>query len=156
MGPKVCTASSTAALMSETDLRSQCLYRGHGGDGVQSSITGTATYYGGGGGGYSAEGWATGDTGGLGGGGNGAGGTVGDPAATAGTDGLGGGGGGGAGCPGSPAGLHPSGARDGGSGVVILRFPSSITPSATTGNPAIATDGTDSVYTWTQDGSITF
>ena len=129
---------------------------GHGGDGIQSSITGTATYYGGGGGGYVAENWATTDSGGLGGGGNGAGGGVGDPAATAGTDGLGGGGGGGGGCPGSPAGLHPSGGRDGGSGVVILRFPSSITPSATTGSPAIATDGTDSVYTWTQDGSITF
>jgi len=129
---------------------------GHGGDGIQSSITGTATYYGGGGGGYNAEGWATGDTGGLGGGGNGAGATTGDPVATAGTDGLGGGGGGGSGCPGNPVGLHPSGARDGGSGVVILRFPSSITPSATTGSPSIATDGTDSVYTWTQDGSITF
>ena len=121
---------------------------GNGGDGIQSSITGTATYYGGGGGGYEAENYATQDTGGLGGGGNGAGGSV---VATAGTNGLGGGGGGGGGCSG---GLQPSGARDGGSGVVILR--TTATATSTTGSPTVTTDGSYNIYKFTADGSITF
>ncbi len=80
-----------------------------GGNGVQSSITGTAIYYGGGGGGSYTGGNppSIGDknsaSGGLGGGGNGGG----DPYWQNGVDGLGGGGGAG---------------KAGGSGVVILAY----------------------------------
>jgi len=79
---------------------------GDGGDGVSSSITGVATYYGGGGGG-AAEGTGGGYTGlgGLGGGGQG----------STGSNGFGGGGSGGAG-----AGVQ---GFDGGSGIVIIRYP---------------------------------
>lgn len=76
----------------------------NGGNGLQYSITGTPTYYAGGGGGNFGGGTGAPGTGGLGGGGAGGFNVVG----TAGTDGLGGGGGGGA---------------NGGSGVVILRAP---------------------------------
>jgi hypothetical protein len=77
-----------------------------GGDGLQSSITGSAIYYGGGGGGIVSN---VGQAGGQGGGGAGAasGGGV------NGTDGLGGGGGGGSAGPGG---------GDGGDGVVIIRY----------------------------------
>ena len=96
-------------------------YGGPGGDGLQNSITGTATYYAGGGGGGrggAATTPASGGTGGLGGGGNGSSGA--NPAAqTPGTANTGGGGGGG----GHP---HTSGAG-GGSGIVILRRPTSAT-----------------------------
>lgn len=82
---------------------------GPGGDGLQVSITGSATYYAGGGGGGSRNGTAP--AGGLGGGGNGAHGN--STAAQSGTDGLGGGGGGNGGA---------FAAGDGGDGVVILRW----------------------------------
>ena len=75
-------------------------YPGAGGNGVVSDITGTATYYGGGGAGY-RKGTAT--AGGLGGGGA----CLSDGTGTAGTDGLGGGG---------------CGGYAGGSGVVIIRY----------------------------------
>jgi hypothetical protein len=75
---------------------------GKGGDGIQNSITGTATYYGGGGGGGDTS--NKGGSGGLGGGGHGVSGVV---AGTAGT-----GGGGGAGVNGGA----------GGSGIVIIRY----------------------------------
>ena len=73
---------------------------GVGGDGVACSITGTETYYGGGGAGYRS---GTATAGGLGGGGA----CLADGTAQAGTDGLGGGGCGGA---------------KGGSGIVIIRY----------------------------------
>lgn len=97
---------------------------GSGGIGVLNSITGTATRYGGGGGGASYSS-ATAPSGGLGGGGFGAAG----PNTTAGgvpgpgTDGLGGGGGG-------ANGYGTTGATtvggNGGSGVVIIRYISSV------------------------------
>jgi hypothetical protein len=40
--------------------------------------------------------------------------------------------------------------------VVILRFLSSVTVSATTGSPTITTDGSYKVYKFTASGSITF
>ena len=85
----------------------------NGGDGLAYSITGTSTYYAGGGGTgrYPANGSIDG-TGGLGGGGNGSRGN--DGSATSGTDGLGGGGGG--------AGASISSAGDGGNGVVIIAY----------------------------------
>ena len=93
---------------------------GQGGNGVQTSISGTATYYaGGGGGGGGQSGTLTSIPGGLGGGGNGGGNTTAATSATAGTINTGGGGGGsgrntGGGSPGSPY---------GGSGIVIIRYP---------------------------------
>lgn len=80
---------------------------GQGGNGIQSSITGTPVYYGGGGSGGANATLA----GGLGGGGTGGLTT----AATAGEDGKGGGGGG--------SGGTPATTRKGGKGVVIVRYP---------------------------------
>jgi len=80
---------------------------GNGGSGLSNSISGTSIVYAGGGGGSNASnGGGSNGSGGSGGGGSGGGGY--------GTDGLGGGGGG-----------NKSGARsgDGGSGVVIVRYP---------------------------------
>ena len=107
----------------------------HGGDGLEYSITGTATYYAGGGGGGSRN---TPGTGGQGGGGNGSGGN--------GTANTGGGGGG--------ATNENTAVGSGGSGVVILRTTS--TASATTGSPTVTQDGSYNVYKFTADGSITF
>ena len=84
---------------------------GSGGTGLTSSITGTSTYYAGGGGGGSGSG--AGGAGGSGGGGTGDSTTTSAPQATSGTDGLGGGGGG-------SANDAPSGA--GGDGIVIIRY----------------------------------
>ena len=91
---------------------------GDGGDGIQSAINGSATYYAGGGGGglwsYGNPGPAQGGgIGGLGGGGNGASAYTPTTAQAGGTN-TGGGGGGGNGGPGN------SGA--GGSGIVIIRY----------------------------------
>ena len=121
---------------------------GDGGDGLQNSITGTATYYGGGGGGGSRDiRGETGSTGGQGGGGNGGTETQG----TAGTDGLGGGGGGGGG---DNYGSHFA-AQDGGDGVVIMRIPTASYSGIATGSPTVTTDGSDTVVKWTSSGSYT-
>jgi len=109
-------------------------YGGHGGNGMSFDINGTSTYYGGGGGG-GAYGWNNASTynGGLGGGGVG---VYNDDTTNPpinGTNGLGGGGGGryGVGYPGG----------NGGSGVVIIRYP--INPPslyvASNGNVGIGT-----------------
>ena len=88
---------------------------GKGGDGRELSITGTATYYGGGGGGGIAGGSAnSAGQGGLGGGGAG---SKGAETATSGSAGTGGGGGGG----GFSGGSNGPGGR-GGSGIVIIRY----------------------------------
>jgi len=86
-----------------------------GGDGLAYSITGTSTYYAGGGasGRYPHNGSIDG-IGGLGGGGNGTTGSTGTGAAGNGTDGLGGGGGGG--------GASTASSGRGGSGVVIIAY----------------------------------
>ena len=84
---------------------------GAGGDGLSSSITGTAVYYAGGGGG-SAD--SNQSSGGLGGGGAGGGTNVNSGIGVAGTDGLGGGGGG-------TRADNVSGAS-GGSGIVIIKY----------------------------------
>lgn len=122
---------------------------GDGGDGVTNDITGTSTYYAGGGGGGSFN-TGAGGQGGQGGGGDG-GGTSNNSGAN-GTDGLGGGGGG--------ASNNTGGATefggDGGDGVVILRFASTTPTPTVTGSPTITTVGSDKVYKWTANGSITF
>jgi hypothetical protein len=120
---------------------------GDGGIGLTSSITGTSTYYAGGGGGYGYN--SDKGIGGLGGGGNGGGNPI-PVASTAGATNTGGGGGGGT-TDGSGG-----GGKAGGSGVIILRFLSTVTPTGTTGSPTITTDGSYSVYKFTASGSITF
>lgn len=123
---------------------------GNGGIGVQSSITGTATYYAGGGGGaaYSpGPTVVTPGSGGLGGGGSGATYQPGGP--YSGNVNTGGGGGGASNYyPGTGTG------GSGGSGVVIIR--TTATATATTGSPTITTDGANTVYKFTQSGTITF
>ena len=115
-----------------------------GGDGLSSSITGSAVTRGGGGAGQFDQ---TVKSGGTGGGGNGA---KADSAtnATAGTANTGGGGGGGnqSGA-GSPA--------SGGSGVVILRLPTADYSGTTTGSPTVTTDGTDTIIKFTGSGTYT-
>ena len=122
---------------------------GDGGIGIESSISGTATYYTGGGGGgrYSS---GAGGVGGLGGGGAGSsGGTV----AGSGTANTGGGGGANGGS--ASAGVGTSGA--GGSGIVVISY-SNLYPLATstTGSPTLTTVNNNIIYTWTTSGSITF
>jgi len=111
----------------------------NGGIGLQSSITGSSIYYAGGGGG-GANGSP--GTGGSGGGGNGT--TSGT--ATSGGSNTGGGGGS----------SNASGtAGSGGSGVVILRIPTVVYSSTTTGSPTVTTDGSDTILTYTGSGTYT-
>ena len=124
---------------------------GDGGDGLESSITGTATYYGGGGGGGNSNIFGRGGTpgtGGLGGGGNGG------RNSTAGSgDPNTGGGGGGAGWDGSSfnGGL-------GGSGLVIIKYPE--TKSISTGPGLVfntTTSGGYNITTYTSGtDTVTF
>lgn len=118
---------------------------GAGGAGAASSITGSPVTYAGGGGG---SGDSSGGAGGSGGGGAGTTGMA-SPGgnATANT-----GGGGGAVRNSNDGGGYVSGA--GGSGVVIIRSP--VAAASTTGSPTITTVGSDTVYTFTSTGSITF
>jgi hypothetical protein len=100
---------------------------GDGGDGVESYSTGSSVYRAGGGGGGHGDGsppGGIGGTGGLGGGGNGSSLNV---LATAGTANTGGGGGGG-----GRQGGYVNGAA-GGSGVVILRVPNTVTADFSAG-----------------------
>jgi len=126
---------------------------GDGGDGLEVNIIGgTGNYYAGGGGGGSNNTSAPTSSGGLGGGGNGsAGSTIG----TNGTDGKGGGGGGG-----GYNNLSTTQAGTGGSGVVILRYPSVYTVSETTSAQltfTTYTEGSDKVSVFTAgDGTIQF
>ena len=96
----------------------QALYlAGHGGPGLQFSISGIPTYYGGGGGGGMWYYNLPGGMGGLGGGGSGGSGTL-QMVATAGTPNTGGGGGGGGGNTNASCCIG----KDGGSGIVIVRY----------------------------------
>jgi hypothetical protein len=115
---------------------------GSGGSGVASTITGSSVTRGGGGGG----GAPSGAPGGSGGGGNG-GSEPSGPDPTNGTANTGGGAGGGHG--------YNSVTADGGSGVVILRVPTSNYPATTSGSPTVTTDGTDTILTYTGSGSYT-
>jgi hypothetical protein len=109
---------------------------GKGGDGVQSSISGTATYYAGGGGG---GGQTTAGTGGLGGGANGAISTVGFSAVAN----TGGGGGGG------PSQTTQLGGN-GGSGIVIISYDN---PQRATGG-TITTSGGKTIHTFNSSGTL--
>jgi hypothetical protein len=132
------------------------------GNGLSSSITGSAvTRAGGGGGGtYSAGGYSSG---GAGGGGNAGSTGAGDPHSgvatsspddagyyypVSGTDNKGGGGGG-------TAWNNSTTYGRGGSGVVILRVPLTDYSGTTTGSPTATTDGTDKVIIFNGSGSYT-
>ena len=119
--------------------------RGDGGDGIQSSITGTATYYAGGGGGGTHN-PAPSSGGGAGGqGGGGAGGTAGQNSpGVSGTANTGGGGGGAS----TSSGGNSSGGA-GGSGIVILRYLG--TPIASGGT--ITQNGGYTIHSFTQVGN---
>ena len=101
---------------------------GDGGDGTQSSITGSATYYAGGGG-ASVEHSAAKSDGGQGGGGQG--GNASADTGTAGTVNTGGGGGGA---------YLPYLGKGGGKGVVILSMPDANYSGTVTGSPTVTTD----------------
>ena len=114
---------------------------GNGGAGIASSINGTVTVYAGGGGGMSN---ATGGSGGVGGGG--AGGIFGTTSGTAGTTNRGGGGG--------ADGFGTLGAS-GGSGIVIIRYPSTFADAASVTNGTKTTANGYTIYTFLTSGSIT-
>jgi hypothetical protein len=114
---------------------------GDGGIGVQSSISGTATYYAGGGGGGGAAGASNSSPGGLGGGG--AGGVGANVAGTAGTANTGGGGGG--------FGRNSGTGANGGSGIVIIAY-TSTSPKFTGGT--ITTSGGKQIHTFTSSGTL--
>ena len=121
---------------------------GHGGDGRQSSITGTQTYYAGGGGGGMYSSSSGNGIGGLGGGGIGYRGTV--QAIQQGMPNTGGGGGGGG---------NANRGGYGGSGVVILKYPDVYTTTKT--NTLISSVSTSvagyKIETFTSgSGTITF
>jgi hypothetical protein len=100
---------------------------GNGGVGLFNNISGTSTFYaGGGGGGANSTTAGKNGTGGTGGGGNGA---LNNLIATAGTDGLGGGGGGGAYSDGVTNARY---GKDGGSGIVVVKYQYQTIPWVTT------------------------
>jgi hypothetical protein len=109
----------------------------NGGVGIQSSISGTATYYGGGGAGGGSNG-----TGGLGGGGNSP--STGGAVGTAGGTNTGGGAGG------ASAYTNTSGA--GGSGILIISYPG--TQIMTGGN--VTTSNANTIHTFTSSGTLTY
>jgi hypothetical protein len=112
---------------------------GNGGIGVQTSISGTATYYAGGGGGIS-EGNNNFRLGGLGGGGKGEGASNAGSAGTANT-------GGGAG------GNFYSTGRTGGSGIIILKYPNTVTATFSGGvTQSTVTSGAFKISTITAAG----
>jgi hypothetical protein len=116
----------------------------NGGIGVSSSISGSATFYGGGGGGGS---WQVGTSGGQGGqGGGGSGGTALSPLATSGAANTGGGGGGSGNSQSTPV------AKNGGSGIVIVRYLGS--PSGTGGT--ITQVGGYTIHTFNNNGTFAF
>lgn len=117
---------------------------GNGGIGIQSSITGTAVYYGGGGAGGVLS-LGTGGTGGLGGGGNGCG-PSNNSNGSSGTANTGGGGGG--------ANLNGTGGS-GGSGIVILAIPTVNYSGVYAGSPTITTSGANTILQFTASGSYT-
>ena len=120
-------------------------YGGAGGPGIMYNISGTPAWYAGGGaGGTSAGVTATGAKGGVGGGGNGGDGPN-DANVTPGTPNTGGGGGASRTIAGVPG-------REGGSGIVIVRYPG---PQKASGGTVTSVDGY-TIHTFTSTGSTTF
>jgi hypothetical protein len=50
---------------------------------------------------------------------------------------------------------NPTGPRNGGSGVVIIRMPTASYSGTSTGSPEVLTSGTDTILRFTGDGSYT-
>jgi hypothetical protein len=125
--------------------------RGKGGDGLSSDISGTVSFYAGGGGsGGQSPPTPIQNSGGQGGGGDGNTGTADN--ATAGVANTGGGGGGG----GHNGGTNYTG-KSGGSGIVIISYPNNFKNAAsTTGSPTFTNTGGFKIYKFTGSGSITF
>ena len=124
---------------------------GAGGIGVQSSITGAATYYAGGGGGGNAVGGQSGYGASGGSGGGGAGSNSAYDGGTSGTANTGGGGGGGTT---SGAGTYCNG--QGGSGVVIISVPTSRFSNTYTGsNVVVTTSGSNTIVKFNSSGTYT-
>jgi hypothetical protein len=118
---------------------------GAGGAGLANSISGSSLFYaGGGGGGY--YGTATAAAGGSSVGGNGG---TGATASTAGTTNRGGGGGGGGYSPGNAG-------SAGGSGVVVISYPTGYKLATATGTYTQTTSGGNYIFTFTGSGTITF
>jgi len=124
---------------------------GNGGDGTTSTITGSSVTYAGGGGGGALVGTTYGcptHTAGTGGSGGGGGGSL-NGNGTAGTQNTGSGGGGGCYTTGST-----SSGGNGGKGVVIIRL-TGAAASSTTGSPTVTQVGSDYVYQFNGDGTLT-
>ena len=123
---------------------------GAGGAGVASTITGSSVTRGGGGGSMTASSPFGTSPGGAGGGGAGSNVTgTSTPPGNPGTANTGGGGGG-------IWNLSAPGVSgSGGSGVVILRVPTTYYSGNTTGSPTVTTDGSDKVIVFTGSGSYT-
>ena len=119
---------------------------GVGGAGTANSISGSSVTYSGGGGGGTRGGTA----GGGGAGGGGAGSNTSSTAGVGGTANLGGGGGGG----GDNAPGNASDGGAGGSGVVIIRYATASTESASGGT--ITTDGADTIHTFNSTGTFSY
>ena len=150
--PSSCTRTGGGGGGSSSDGQNASGYSaGAGGNGTSSSIGGsTVTYAGGGGGGVlqsSRWGCPSHVAGAAGTGGGGGGSDNGNGASATNNSGSGGGGG--------AFSVHSEyTGGNGGSGIVIIR--SAAVAAATTGSPTITTVGGDTVYTFTQSGSITF
>ena len=125
---------------------------GDGGDGLQNNITGTNTYYAGGGGGgqylYNTASGTYGD-GGSGGGGNG-----GRPNAINGTYGISNTGGGGGGAS-ADSGFAPNGGN-GGSGTVIIKYPTANTLTSSAGLLGNYSTGTTSICSYPTTASALY
>jgi hypothetical protein len=120
---------------------------GNGGNGLSSSITGSSVTRAGGGGGGTRYPNNTAGSGGSGGGGNGGHGGAG----TSGSTNTGSGGG--AGSYANSNYEYAGGA--GGSGVVIIRMPTSGYSGTTTGSPTVSTSGSDTILTFNSSGTYT-
>ena len=116
------------------------------GAGIASAINGTVTTYAGGGGGGAVSG--TGSVAGVGGVGGGGAGSI-TTTGTAGSANTGGGGGGGA------NGTANNAVAAGGSGIVIIRYPSTFADAASVSNGTKTTANGYTIYTFTSSGSIT-
>jgi len=134
---------------------------GDGGPGLTSTITASSVVYAGGGGGSAGSLSFSADTdkfgiGGTGGGGNAATNITSSSGSnsTQGTDGLGGGGGAGANRSNASPYTGRYGAK-GGNGVCIIRSATSLNPTVT-GSPTTTTTGSDTIYKFLSNGSITY
>ena len=117
---------------------------GQGGDGLASSITGSSVTRAGGGGGAGN----VSSNGGAGGGGNGK-----NSGSAGGGDNASGVGSGGGGAYTGNSGTHGGG--HGSAGTVILRLPTANYSGTTSGSPSVSTSGSDTILTFTGNGSYT-